>query len=185
MSIINALTYTPLYPCTDNEWENLPHVILTSDKECYPTVLGCEGQVYNELWFDAQSSFLDYPDDKTFNEVGYYRFRSNNHQLFFFDAESFKDHNIDDVIQSFISCNKVTTKSNHPEHELIQPLFNWKPLDLIKKIFQLSTQHARTPESSVMNKTCHSPFTALNVKRRSEPVATYTFYCDAPVIDDG
>ena len=36
-----------------------------------------------------------------------------------------------------------------------------------------------------MKKTHHSPFTELNVKRRSEPVATDTFYCDSPVIDDG
>ena len=47
-----------------------------------------------------------------FDEVGTYLFRSNNHQLFFFDAESFKDHDLDEVIKSFISCNNVTTKSN-------------------------------------------------------------------------
>ena len=49
-------------------------------------VLDCEGQVDNELWFDAQSLFPDGLDDKTFNEVGDYRFRSNIYQLFFFDA---------------------------------------------------------------------------------------------------
>ena len=48
----------------------LPHAILTSDKDCNPTVLDCEGQVDNELWFDMQSSFLDCPNDKSFNEVG-------------------------------------------------------------------------------------------------------------------
>ena len=61
-------------------------------------MLDCEGQVDNELWFDTQSSSTDGPDDKTFNEVGDDRFRSNNHQRFFFDAESYKGHNLFDVI---------------------------------------------------------------------------------------
>ena len=36
--------------------------------------------------------------------------RSNNHQLFFFHAEFLKDHDLYDVIQSFVSCNNVTKK---------------------------------------------------------------------------
>ena len=82
MSIRNALAYIPLRPCTDNEWEKLPYVILTSDKGWDSTVLDCEGQLDNELWFDAQSSFPDEPDDKNINEVGDYRLRINKHQLF-------------------------------------------------------------------------------------------------------
>ena len=113
-----------LCPCTDDEWEKIPHVILMSDKDWDPTVLDCEGQVDNEMWFDAQSSFLDGPNDKSFDEVGDYRFRSNNHQLFFFDAETFKDHDLDEVIRNFISINNVTTKYNEPECELLKPVFN-------------------------------------------------------------
>ena len=112
-----------LHPCTDNEWQNLPHNIITSDKDWETTVLDCEGQVDNELWFAAQSSFPDGNDYKTFNEIGDCRFESNNHQLLFFDAEPIKDHNIDEVIQSFISCNNATTKNNEPEYELLQPFF--------------------------------------------------------------
>ena len=33
-----------------------------------------------------------------------------------------------------------------------------------------------------MKKTCLSPFTAVNVKHKSEPAATDTVYCDTPVI---
>ena len=59
------------------------------------------------------------------------------------------------------------------------------PLEIIKKIFQLSTQCARTTASSVTNKMHRSLFPVLNVKCRSEPVATCAFNCDAPAIDDG
>ena len=36
-----------------------------------------------------------------------------------------------------------------------------------------------------MKKIYHSPFPALNVKSRSEPVATCTVYCNTPAIYDG
>ena len=64
-------------------------------------------------------------------------------------------------------------------------MLNWTPLDAIKKTFQLSTQHTRTPASSVMKKTRRSPFPALNVKRRSESTLTDILFCDAPAIDNG
>ena len=66
MSLINALPYMPLRPCTDSEWEKLHHVVLASDKDWDPKVLGCEGLVDNETWFDAQSSFSDFTTDKKF-----------------------------------------------------------------------------------------------------------------------
>ena len=56
---------------------------------------------------------------------------------------------------------------------------------MIKKTFQLSTQHARTPASSAMKKTYRSPFPVLNIKRRSEPAAIDIFFYDTPAIDDG
>ena len=42
---MNALPYVPLRPCTDEEEEELPHVILTSDVDWDPKVLDCEGKV--------------------------------------------------------------------------------------------------------------------------------------------
>ena len=151
-------------------------MVLASDKDWHSAVLDCEGQVDNEICFDAQSSFLNGPTDKSFDEVGNYRFTSNKNQLFIFDAETFNDHGIDNVMQSFVSWNNATTKSDELEHELLKPLFNWMPSCITKKTFQLSTQHAKTLASYVMKKTHRSPFPTLNVKRRSEPVATETVF---------
>ena len=36
-----------------------------------------------------------------------------------------------------------------------------------------------------MTKTYYSPFHVLNVKHRSEPIATDTAYCNNPAIDNG
>ena len=70
MSIRNSLLHIHLRPCTNNEWEKLHHVILTSNKDWDPTALDFEYLLDNELWFDAQSLFLDRTDDKKFNETG-------------------------------------------------------------------------------------------------------------------
>ena len=56
----------------------------------------------NEVWFDTQSSFPDGTSDANFDEVGDYKHRSNNHELFFFEAETFVPHNLEDVIETFV-----------------------------------------------------------------------------------
>ena len=71
------------------------------------------------MWVDAQSSFPDGPSDINFDEVGNYRHRSNKHELHFFDAETFVPHNLEHVIENFVSCNNITTKSKEPECEAL------------------------------------------------------------------
>ena len=41
ISIKNGLPCIPLRPCTDAEWDTLPHIIVTSDLDWDPTVLDC------------------------------------------------------------------------------------------------------------------------------------------------
>ena len=59
------------------------------------------------------------------------------------------------------------------------------PINLIKNNFELSTQHAITPASSLLKKTYHSTFPAFNAKRRSQPVATDTLHFDTPAVENG
>lgn len=184
ISIRDGLPCVHLCACTDKEWETLPHVILTSDVDWDPTMLDGEGSISNETWFDAQYSFPEELTNKNFDEVGNHRHLSK-HAFYFFDADTYEEPDLDDIVHTFVTCNNVTTKPNEPHFERMKPFFNWLPLDAIKKTFQLSTQFARTPASAIMKKTYRSPFPALNVKRRSEPVATDTAYSNTPAIDDG
>ena len=87
---------------------------------------------------------------------------SKIHELHFFDAETYKENTLDDVIESFLSCNNVSIKRKESEHSLLQPIFNYLPINLIKNTFQLSTRNTRTPASSLLKKTYHSPFPAFN-----------------------
>ena len=70
------------------------------------------------------------------------------------------------------------------DYSLLQPLFNWLPINLIKKTFESSTQHDLAPASSFLKKTYCSLFHAFNVKRRSELVAANTVCSDTPAVDD-
>ena len=67
----------------------------------------------------------------------------------------------------------------------MRPYFSWLPTDIVKKTFQLNTKHACTLIDTILKKHYKSPFPALNVSRRNEPVATDTVYSDTPAFDNG
>ena len=90
ISIRSDLPHMPLRPWTDAEWETSPHVILTSDADWDPASLDCEGEITNDIWFNAQSSFFEGPQDKNFDEVGAYRHRDSQEMLYF-DANAYAD----------------------------------------------------------------------------------------------
>ena len=130
-SIRGALPYVALRACADKEWESLPHFVLTSDKYWDPTSLDCEGHEDNEEWVDTRSSFPDRPDSKLSNEHSQYSNITHVHEFHFSDAETYKEDTLDEVIDSFVSWNNITIKSNEPEYSLLQPLFNWLHINLV------------------------------------------------------
>ena len=64
-------------------------------------------------------------------------------------------------------------------------MFGWLPADVIKQTFEVTTQYARLPMSTLLKKQYKSPFPTLNVHRRDEPVAMDTIYSDTLAIDSG
>jgi hypothetical protein len=77
------------------------------------------------------------------------------------------------------------TQHNEPDYESLRPKFGWLSKDIIKETFNRTTQYVRLPGSEILKKRYKSPFPALNVHRREEPVAMDTVYSDVPAIDDG
>lgn len=75
--------------------------------------------------------------------------------------------------------------SRTPEYEKLRPLFGWLSADIIQKTFQHTTQYARLPTGTHLKRSFKSANPALNVFRRSEPVACDIVYSDVPAIDDG
>ena len=54
------------------EWDNLPHVILTADIDWDPSILDFE-QEDNEEWFNAMEDLPELTPDPLFDEYGDYR----------------------------------------------------------------------------------------------------------------
>ena len=93
-------------------------------------------------------------------------------------------HSFQAQMDNFATCPRtVTTKE--PNYETLHPYFGWLPTDVVKETFARTTQYARMPMSTHLKKRFKSPYPALNVHRRNEPIATDTVYSDTPAIDGG
>jgi hypothetical protein len=75
LNIRTELPYLSMRPFTDDEWDTLPHIILTSEIDWDPTTLDRELDDDDE-WFDALSDEVDYPLKGIFNLRGEYAKRT-------------------------------------------------------------------------------------------------------------
>ena len=192
IQIRGALPVIDLHPPNDDEWENLPHVIMTSDDDWDPHI--ADSVLTVEEWFEATMkldgkvpSTNDYGDQR-FDLQGYYRQREvNNSNLVFFDAyqESPELDDIIDHVENQYRVNIHTVTPKDPAFEMLRSKFIWAPVDVIKKTFDTTTRWARSTDNWAFRKHFKSRFPALNVHRRHEPVATDTVYSDTPAIDNG
>ena len=161
LQVKNGLPYLDMHPPTDDELENLPHVVFTSDVDWDPAVLDCD--------FDLDNNWTDVPqlddlyDNMAFDEFG-----------------NFKNRHI-----STLESGASFVKEKPPDLEPLRPKFGWAPLDVIAKTLQATTQFARLDHRIPMRHHFKSRFPALNVHRRNEPVATDTIYSDTPDIESG
>jgi hypothetical protein len=106
LSIKDGLAHLSIRPYTDHEWENLPHVILTSELEWDPSVLDHD--------FKEDEQWGAVPElDSSFDEVGDYKHRVIVQHLAYFHRQ---DGNlIDDVIDQCVldaQTSQVPHESN-------------------------------------------------------------------------
>ena len=201
LDIKSGLPYMKLRPYTDDEWDALPHVLLTSDDEWDPTVLDHAHADDDDIWFDALSEHQNDIADTLFDEQGNYLMRRAS-SSYFYDART--QHDIDDVLDAcvcaahppvdfgspdpthttYVVFDHTVTRAP-PDYSSLRKFFGWLPTDIIKKTFEHTTQYARTPISTILNKHYKAQFPAFNVRRRNESVATDTIFSDTPAIDDG
>ena len=209
--IKDGLARMNIRPYTDHEWDNLPHVILTSELEWDPSVLDHE--------FHADDQWGDVPGiDTPFDDVGDYQHRVIVQHLSYFqrhtgdhlddiidqcvfDAQTSSDMvepqfydahetEVDDInddtdpVESTPFIPKITTRRD-PDYHKLRPYFGWLSTEVIKLTFQHTTQYARLPTGTMLKKAFKSPNPALNVYRRTENVACDIVYSDVPAIFDG
>ena len=182
INIKSGLPYISMRPFTDNEWDTLPHVILTSDIDWDPSVLDHSVEDDND-WYQSVSDIQDNPMSNLFDEFGDYRGRHVVTEVLI--DESAMDMTIFPHQDIVLKAYEYKTKFKDPDYAALQPNFAWLPMDIIKHTFEKTTQFGRMPMSSVLRKHYKSPFPALNVHRRNEALATDTVYSDTPAIDNG
>ena len=209
LCIKDGLARLPIRPYTDYEWNNLPHVFLTSEKEWDPSVLDHEFPD-DEQWGDVPSIA------SPFDEYGDYKHRVLVQHLDYFIRHD--GHTVDDVIDQcvlnsqlsfgiadthFYDANETEVQSSDnvpkdppfivpkvvskklPDFQKLRPFFGWISPDIIKSTFEHTTQYARLPTGTILKKAFKSPNPALNVHRRNEPVACDIVYSDVPAIHNG
>ena len=57
-----------------------------------------------------------------------------------------------EVHNSIRQSEPIQVRTNEPDYEKQRPLFAWLPTETIKKTYQLSTQYARLPMSTLLKK---------------------------------
>jgi len=67
----DGLPYTNLHPYMDDEWDNLPHVVLTGDTDWDPSILDCDFKD-SKTWHDALSEPSLTLPNPCFDEFGKY-----------------------------------------------------------------------------------------------------------------
>jgi hypothetical protein len=103
-SIKDGLAHLSIRPYTDHEWDNLPHVIHTSELEWDPSVLDHD--------FKEDAQWEEVPElDSSFNEVGDCKHRVIVQHLAYFQRQD--DNLIDDVIDRVTWMDAQTSQVHH------------------------------------------------------------------------
>jgi hypothetical protein len=177
LDVKSGLPYVKMRPYTDEEWDSLPHVILTGDGDWNPSVLD-HSLTDDEHWYDAVSDFPDAMDGNPFDAEGNYR---NLHVFDLFSTDSILDNHIIPDLPWLYQAHEHQIIENEQDFAQLRPNFAWLPENVVKD----TTQYARMPMSTVLKKHYKSPFPALNVHRREEALATNTVYSNVPAVDSG
>jgi hypothetical protein len=191
-------------PYTNDEWDQLAHVILTSDLDCDPTPVLDHTLDDDEHWYDTMCD-LDAPSyDHPFDSEGnYHEHVVAQISTILPTPDDMKD--VDDIIDQCVylahtdhvvysahpmetvasmTSPRMVTNSG-PDYEALHPYFGWLPLAMVKETFAHTTQYARMPMSTYLKCCFKSPYPALNVHHHNGPIATDTVYSDTPAIDSG
>ena len=129
-------------------------------------------------------------DNDTPKDGRSYPYEDDDDSIIFYDSyESINETNSTSFVvqkgESSTSPDGITVETKEPYYNNQRPLFAWLPTEVIKKTYEMTTQYARIPMSTILRKRYLSPNPALNVFRRSESVATDTIFSDTPAVDSG
>ena len=182
LDIIEGLPYIKMRIPTDEEYANLPHVVLTADMPFRYNSMDCTLSDKSD-WYKNISDWSEGINDTPFHLNGEYKYLEDEYELNFhhlLDLDSFPSFDDIDVHRA-VQHVPLTRDCN-----LLRPYFLNAPAHVVQHTLDATTQYARHIEAGPeMYKSHRSPFPACNVRRRNEPVATDTVEMDVAAIDSG
>jgi hypothetical protein len=129
---------------TDDEFDTLPHIILTSDDTWDPRALDDEFSI-TDLILDAPAQLEG--QDAGVAPIGEYTGNIDEdidliiHHCRVEHGERELEHGTVELLEQRINQRSLSTAA--PNLELIRPNFGWLPLERIKKTIKATTQFAR------------------------------------------
>ena len=175
LSIRNGLPYMDMKCPSDEEMDEYPHVIFTSDTQWDPDDLNDEYSLHEveEVEDDNFPSFGPH-DLSDYGEI-------LSREQYFSETMPFDEYI--DLCLYQVKAHYVTPKQH--DFERLQPNFGFVPPKRIQKTLENTTQFCRQDMRFPLRKHYKSRFPAANVSRLNEVVATDTFFSDVPAHDDG
>jgi hypothetical protein len=176
LSIQYGLNCLTIRPYTDQEFDALPHAIMTSELEWDPPVLDHKLKE-DEQWGDSPTI----PSD--FNDIGEYKhqvalqhhsyfqrqhgnsiddildqciyFTHSSPSIYEFEDTLFYDTYETEILDFPTFSQTLITKQTvqrEPDFPTLRPMFGWLYTDIIQKTFQHTTQYARLPTATMLKK---------------------------------
>ena len=189
-----GLIYMDMTPPSDEEMENLTHVVITADMDWDPSVLDNEhdGQLldedepYHDPIFDDHGLYIDKPNPRSVihallsHDDGYETPDDSEEEQFFdcIEHETSEPSETIHYIQDHeISASPKATRKSDWDWTSIRPKLGFAPLSVIKQTISRTTQYYReTFHRTPMRDHLRTRFPAANVRRRHESVATDWIY---------
>jgi hypothetical protein len=191
IDIINGLPYTPMRASTDSEWNDLPHIIWTSDDNWDPSIL--DSKISDkDNWYQGITDLEEGLTNSPFDMVGRYKqqeleipiaemtdinaqdkYTSDDIFDFMFDRNQFDYASEDEDEPSDFESPKMKLHVNRTElnlsmrkYEELRPCFLGVNKEVIEKTLDATTQYGKQILSgpTIWGK-MKSPNPAMNVPR--------------------
>ena len=208
--VTGGLVYMkPIGIPTDEDMAQYPHVFMTDPHEWDPCVLDYKYDSREE-WEHLGHDPKDNYHEPRFNVYGESTERVIANLDFLLDDNpppliSRKDDDSTSTNTTFVTAHTAhtagafqmawgpvhhgifnhITKAKDPYWEKLRPFFGYQPVEAIKATFKVTTRHGYEGTNTHMRKHFKSRNPALNVSRRSEPVATDFIFGPCPAVDNG
>jgi hypothetical protein len=130
---------------SNSELESLPHVLLTFDKDWDPTVLDNDTDIDTANWYpklDQRTKYGKYQ----FDEIGMYRGRVINELISNDTHNIHNNESIENTISTIVNYkyNNTILVPQVKDFTALQQQFGWIPINVIKKTFEVTTQHVQS-----------------------------------------